>query len=113
MKRFQGIVLLLILAGGTALAVALGTESESKPNGAEVYKAKCSMCHGAEGKGFAAIKSPDFTDPKWQASVKDKDILDAIKDGKKGTPMPAFANKLSEKEILAVLAQVRAFGKKK
>jgi cbb3-type cytochrome c oxidase subunit III len=113
MEIFRGIVLTLVLAGGATLAAALSVPSEEKPDGAEIYKSKCSMCHAADGKGFSAIKTPDFTDAKWQASVKDKDILEAIKNGKKDTAMPAFANKLSEKEILAVLAQVRAFGKKK
>lgn len=104
---------LLVVAGYALLAGAINYHAQDKPNGAEIYKAKCAMCHGVEGKGFAALKTPDFTDPKWQNSVKDSEILNAIKNGKKDTAMPGFSNKLSEKEILAVLAEVRAFGSKK
>lgn len=110
-KRAGSIV---VVAGYALLVGAINYHAEDKANGAEVYKAKCAMCHGVDGKGFTALKTPDFTDPQWQDSVKDKEILNAIKNGKKDTAMPGFADKLSEKEILAVLAQVRAFsGKKK
>lgn len=99
-----------------AVTLAMGAvnfRAAEKADGAAIYKAKCSMCHGVDGKGFAALKTPDFTDPKWQESVTDKDILDAIKNGKKDTAMPAFSGKLSEQEILAVLKQVRAFNRKR
>ncbi len=104
---------LLIVMAATLLIVAAAPRAEEKADGAEIYKSKCSMCHGMDGKGFPALKTPDFTDPKWQASVKDSDILNVVKNGKKDTAMPAFSDKLSEKEILAVVKQVRAFGKKK
>lgn len=105
---------LLIVAAVALLTGSILERAEEKPDGAEIFRAKCSMCHGVDGKGFSALKTPDFTDPKWQASVKDSEILNAIKSGKKDTAMPAFADKLSEKEILAVLQQIRSFnGKKK
>lgn len=71
------------------------------------------MCHGPDGKGFPAIKSPDLTDAKWQASVKDKELVDVIKNGKKGTHMPAFADKLKDDDIQAVAAYVRSLNSKK
>jgi mono/diheme cytochrome c family protein len=71
------------------------------------------MCHGPEGKGFPALKSPDFTDPKWQASLKDKDLVEVIKNGKKETHMPAFADKLTDDEIKTVVAHIRSLGSKK
>jgi cytochrome c oxidase cbb3-type subunit III len=96
-----------------ALFVASGTpRAEDKPDGMAVFKSKCTMCHGVDGKGFKALKTPDFTSSKWQDSVKDSELLDVIKHGKKDTAMQGFADKLSEKEILAVLRQVRAFGRK-
>jgi cytochrome c oxidase cbb3-type subunit III len=106
-------VALLLVIGAALVMGAISQQAAEKPDGAELFRAKCSMCHGVDGKGFAALKTPDFTSSKWQDSVKDSEILDAIKNGKKGTAMPAFSDKMSEKEILAVLRQVREFGKKK
>jgi cbb3-type cytochrome c oxidase subunit III len=103
----------LVVMAAALVMGAVTFQAAEKADGAEIFRSKCSMCHGVDGKGYAALKTPDFTDPKWQDSVTDKDILDAIKNGKKGTAMPAFAGKLSEQEILAVLKQVRAFKGKK
>ena len=107
------ILAVLSLAGVMWVLSALAYASEQKPDAADVFVDKCSMCHGENGKGYSFIHSPDFTDPKWQASIKDAQILDAIKHGVKGTAMPSWSGKLSEKEILALLKYVREFGKKK
>ena len=81
-----------------------------KPDGAELYKQKaCLMCHGADGKGYPAIKTPDFTDPKWQASRSDKQMAEVIKKGKPNTTMPPFADKLKDDEIQALVRQIRSW----
>jgi cbb3-type cytochrome c oxidase subunit III len=103
----------LFVIGVAVLASALALRAAPEPDGAAIYKQKCVMCHGADGKGFPAIKSPDFTDPKWQASITDKEMVDAIKDGKKGTPMPAFAGKLKDDEIQALVTFIRSFNSAK
>jgi len=81
-------------------------------NGEAIYKINCMMCHGADGKGFPALKTPDFTDPKWQSSAKDKQIREVIKNGKKGTAMVALGNKLNDQEISAVIVYIRSLKKK-
>jgi cytochrome c oxidase cbb3-type subunit 3 len=102
---------------GLACIIALLTSprvrAADNPDGAAVYKQKCLMCHGADGKGFSAIKTPDLTNPKWQASVTDKEMTEVIKNGKKGTPMPAFADKLKDDEIQAVVKFIRSFDSSK
>jgi cytochrome c oxidase cbb3-type subunit III len=98
-----------LIAGVVLMAPAIAA---AKPDGTTVFKEKCSMCHGQDGKGFAALKTPDFTDPKWQAGITDDKIIETIKNGKKGTPMPAFSGKLSDDEITAVKDYVRSRGKK-
>jgi len=82
-------------------------------NGAALFQQQCAMCHGVDGKGFAAIKTPDFTNPKWQASLKDKGIGVVIKNGKQGTPMPAFGEKLKDEDIQALVGYIRSFGSRK
>ena len=83
------------------------------PDGADLFQKKCSMCHGADGKGYAAIKTPDFTDPKVQASMTDAEMVAIIKNGKKGTPMPAFGDKLTEDEIKALVTFIRSLDSSK
>jgi cytochrome c oxidase cbb3-type subunit III len=109
MKSLLQVFASLLLAGIIALLTSSAVQAADSPDGAVVYKQKCQMCHGADGKGFPAIKTPDMTDPKWQASVSDKEMTEVIKNGKKGTPMPAFADKLKEDEIQAVVKFIRSF----
>jgi cbb3-type cytochrome c oxidase subunit III len=95
----------MVLAAGTVLA-------QDAADGAAIYKKRCSMCHGAEGKGFSANKTPDFTSEAWHKAHSDEVVTEVIKNGKKGTAMPAFSGKLSDDEIKAVVAHVRSFCKK-
>jgi len=99
---------------GTCLLVcALALPAGPKPDdGGELFNQKCSMCHGADGKGYSALKTPDFTDPKVQAGLSDEEIVETIKNGKKGTAMPAFGDKLSEAQIKSLVAYIRSLGKK-
>lgn len=97
---------IMLWMGGVLLAA-------DKPDGSAIYKQKCSMCHGLDGKGFPAIKTPDLTDHKWQTSKSDKEMTEVIKNGKKGTPMPPFADKLKDDEIQAVIKFIRTFDSSK
>ena len=107
------LIVFSLLAGMSLLVVVATFRAQEKPDGAALYKERCSMCHNVDGTGNAAIKTPDFTDPKWQEGITDKEIVETIKNGKKDTPMPPFANKLKEEEIQALVVQVRSFNSKK
>ena len=113
MRSYVQTLLILLLAGAGLLPVPLKSAEGDQPDGAGLYKQKCSMCHGAEGKGFTALKTPDFTDPKWQEGITDKEIVETIKNGKKGTPMPAFGDKLKDDEIQALVAYIRSLNSNK
>jgi cbb3-type cytochrome c oxidase subunit III len=83
-------------------------------DGNAIYLAKCASCHGKDGRGLPSWRAkgqPDFTDANWQKSKTDAQLNAATTQGK-GKYMPAFKAKLSTEEITAVLARVRAFGKK-
>jgi cbb3-type cytochrome c oxidase subunit III len=95
------------------IASALAQGQTEAVDGAAVFKKRCSMCHGPEGKGFSANKTPDFTSSEWQKSITDEEITETVKNGKKGTPMPAFGSKLSEDEVKAVVGHVRSLGAEK
>jgi len=91
-----------------AAAIKAVGQPPDQPDGEALYKQKCAMCHAPDGKGYSAIKTPDFTSPKWQESKTDKEIADTIKNGKPGTPMKSFADQLKEGEIEALVKYIRS-----
>ena len=101
----------LLIVCGFALLLVSKLSAEDKPDATALFKKNCAMCHKADGKGYAAMHTPDFTDKEWQASKKDEELIESITNGKKdkGT-MPAFDKKLSPEEIkLLVTDVVRKF----
>ena len=112
LRCMVGLAAVCLVCAALAASTALAASPAQEPDGATLFKQKCSMCHGPDGKGFAAIKTPDFTDPKWQDSKTDKQITDTIKNGKQGTMMQAFGNQLKDDQIEALLKQIRSFRKK-
>ena len=113
MKSFRSIALTFIAVGSIAYTVPVSFAASKKPESTDIFREKCSMCHGIEGKGYAAIKTPDFTDPKWQAAHTDKEMLAAIENGMQGTAMVSFKGKLSEQQMKDVLKYIRSLGAKK
>ena len=113
MKFFRILAFTLVVAGSIAYLSSLSFAANKKADGAGIFRQKCSMCHGISGKGYPAIKTPDFTDSKWQAAHSDKELRDAIENGVKGTAMVSFKDKLSQQEITAVLKYIRSLGAKK
>ena len=113
MRLLSRICLTFILMEAGMLILARGAQAAPPDSTGDLFKAKCSMCHGPDGKGFAAIKTPNFTDPKWQASKKDPEILDAIKNGRKDTMMKGFSGKLKDDEIESLAKYVRSLDSSK
>lgn len=97
MKKFVARVSLasLLLSGTLAFAA-----------GADDYKAKCVMCHGADGTGQMAKKmgSKDLNSPEVQA-MSEADLAKIISDGK--GKMTGFKGKLSDDQIKAVAGYVK------
>ena len=74
-----------------------------------LYAENCSGCHGAEGRGGAAIA---LADPVYLAIADNAAVRKAIASGVRGTAMPAFAESsggmLTDKQIDAITTQIRA-----
>jgi len=86
---------------GGSLAAAAASSGDTRL-GAKIFMEKCSVCHGANGKGITAAGTPDFTSAQVQATLTEDAVINTIKHGKKGTLMPSWEGKLSENEIAAV-----------
>jgi mono/diheme cytochrome c family protein len=112
MRSFRTLAVALLVAGSIAYAVS-SSFAAKKVDGADIFREKCTMCHGIDGKGYPAIKTPDFTDPKWQAARPDKELLNAIENGVKDTAMVSFKGKLSQQEMTTVLKYIRSLGPRK
>lgn len=101
----------------TVAACAAMVVSASAADVKENWDKSCKKCHGADGKGDTPIGKKldmkDFTDAKYQASLKDEAMLKAIKEGVKDgdkVRMKAVEG-LSDEEMKALVAYVRAFKK--
>ncbi|MGH8580678.1 MAG: c-type cytochrome [Gammaproteobacteria bacterium] len=96
---------------GKRLAVAVGfgllTASSLMAEETDIqgiYKKKCAMCHKADGKGYAAMKTPDFTSKEWQGSRTDEQLIETTTKGK--ASMPEFGKQLKPEEIKALITDV-------
>lgn len=96
-----------------ALTLAAGVYSFAQDTGADIYKAKCQMCHGVDGLGQTpagkAMKAVPFTDPAI-VHKSDAELIAATKNGQ--GKMPAYADKLTDPQIKAVISFVRTLQKK-
>jgi len=86
--------------------------SSSMAQAPATYTAKCQMCHGATGMGDTpagkamgahAFNSPDVI------KQSNADLTAIIKNGK--GKMPAFAGKLTDAEMAALVTYIRALQK--
>ena len=74
-----------------------------------LYADNCAACHGAQGRGGAAIA---LANPVYLAIVDDRSMRATIGTGVRGTSMPAFAQRaggmLTEKQIDALVDGIRS-----
>jgi len=92
-----------------------GKDSEVVPpnqvmNFNQLYSQNCAGCHGADGKGGAAIA---LSNPIFLAIADDSVIRRIAASGVPGTPMPAFAQSaggmLTDKQIDAIVSGIRSW----
>lgn len=103
-----------LLLSATALAQADPKKVE------RAWKAKCSSCHGAAGKGDTEkgqqMKIADMTSAEFQGKKDDElknAILNGVKKEKGGVKqeMDAFKGDLTPEQVDALVAYIRTFKK--
>jgi cytochrome c6 len=100
---------------GTFLVIMTGLFSTGPllaQDAASTYKAKCAMCHGADGKGTPTGQKMgvhDFTSPEVQ-KMSDDDLASAISTGK--NKMPAYGKSLNAGQVKDLVSYIRILEKK-
>jgi mono/diheme cytochrome c family protein len=102
-----------VLRHGTlGLLVLSSTLAFAQGPGADIYKAKCQMCHAADGSGNSpagkAMKVLPLNAPEI-VKKSDAELIASTKSGK--GKMQPFAGKLTDAEIKDVIAYVRTLQK--
>jgi len=80
---------------------------------ADIYKAKCQMCHGADGLGATpagkAMKARAFNSAEV-LKESDAELIAVVKNGK--AKMPAYTGKISDGDIKELVAYIHTLQKK-
>jgi mono/diheme cytochrome c family protein len=99
------------------LMMAIGIALYSTPAAADAattYKAKCAMCHGADGKGETAagkkMGAHDFASPEVQ-KAPDAELITVTSKGK--NKMPSYEKSLKPEEIKDLIGYIRGLSKGK
>ena len=98
----------LLAVAAPLVAISMATPLLAQTSGATIYKAKCQMCHLADGSGNRGMKVPAFT-----AGASEASLIAATKNGVSTGPvkMPAYAGKLTDADIRDVVAYIKTLKK--
>jgi mono/diheme cytochrome c family protein len=101
------------LAAIALAAVAFWATPLRAEDGAGLYKTKCAMCHGADGKGATPMGKNlgirDLTSADVQKQ-SDPELTTIVSKGK--NKMPAYGAKLTNEQIGQLVTYIREIGKK-
>jgi len=101
----------IVRAGTLSLFIA-GTLCFAQ-SGADTYKSKCQMCHGADGTGDTpagkSTKVRSFSSPEV-LKMSDDDLIAVTTNGK--NKMPAYKGKLTDAQIKDLIAYIHTLQKK-
>jgi mono/diheme cytochrome c family protein len=102
-----------LLTAAAMSVIALWNTGLSAQDAAGLYKAKCSACHGADGKGDTPVGKKmglrDFASPEVQKS-SDDELTAIIADGE--DKMPSYKKSLKPEQIKDLVGYIRSLAKK-
>jgi len=91
-----------------SFVIALALPPIAAADAAADYKAKCAMCHGADGSGKASMGTKDLGSADIQ-KMSDADLTAAIANGK--GKMPSYKGKLTDAQISDLVKYIRTLKK--
>jgi mono/diheme cytochrome c family protein len=122
LKKATGPVIikrLLVVVAVLILGAAASADDSVPATGRAIYRAACSSCHGADGRGAPASlvgfsdPIPDFTDCDFAAREPDSDWVGVAYEGgpSRGFSelMPAFEGALTIEQIELAVSHIRSF----
>jgi mono/diheme cytochrome c family protein len=97
--------------GSSASAMASATPPAEARAAGDLYRRYCQRCHEPDGTGQRdrLPEIPNFGDRAWHRSRNDFELAASILDGK-GTRMPAFSERLDERQVRHLVAYLRGLG---
>jgi mono/diheme cytochrome c family protein len=103
----------VVFAFAVASFLLIPRAASAADEGADLYKAKCAMCHGADATGKPAIKAPSLVSDEAKKK-SDADITDMIANGGKDKKAShAFLQKgLTSDQIKSLVSYIRSLQKK-
>ncbi|MGA8365949.1 MAG: c-type cytochrome [Candidatus Acidiferrales bacterium] len=100
----------LLAVVGVFLAVMPARSEDT----AGLFKAKCAVCHGTDGKGDTAVGKKlgvrDFASPEVQKET-DEELIEVTTKGR--NKMPAYGGILKDSQIKDLVAYIRELAKAK
>ncbi len=94
------------------IVFVLGAHSAKAQAAADTYKAKCMMCHGADGSGSTpagkAMGAIPFSSPAL-IKTSDGELIAATLNGK--GKMPAYTGKLTPAQVKDLIGYIRTLQK--
>ncbi len=102
--KFCTSVLAVFLAINT-LSAKQQTETPSEVvDGQQLFIANCAVCHGPDGDSVPGV---DLGHGKFKRASSYDNLVETIRDGVRGTAMPAFSKELSDLEMRTIIAYFR------
>lgn len=114
MMRTCSLAFLVIVILLACFAVSANQRKRSGRTAPKLFARHCASCHGTDGRAKTSkgkfSHARDLTDAKWHEDVTDERIFNSIMNGRdvRGN-MPAFSDKLNEKEVDSLVSFVRKF----
>ena len=101
-KVRESILVVLVMMPGT------GFSQPASRSGQQLFTHYCAVCHGSTGEGASG---PDLTNPLWQSSITDQELGNTVRNGIRGTAMPAFSARLQPAEVQLLIEHLRTLAK--